>query len=615
MSARETPKQAFARKQRLELLQEAYPHFVPFLHDGMAFLGFSTSEIQEDIALWMEHGPEMLMVQAQRGEAKTTIAALFAIWSLIHTPKLRVLIVSAGETQANEISTLIVKLILMWGILEMLRPDSSNGDRTSVEHFDVHYSLKGVDKSPSVACVGINSNLPGKRADLLIADDVESPKNGLTAVQREALSHLTKEFSSISTSRILPDGTRVGGRILWLGTPQSVDSVYNSLPGRGVAVRIWPGRFPNPEAVAHYGDALAPIILRKLELGAKITGFGLDGTLGEATDPIIKPESDLLFKESDQGPAHFQLQFMLLTAMTDAMRHPLKTARIVLMPMPGKLHPMSVTPGFGETVKYTVNGQSYSFAVPHAFSQETAQLTSTTLYFDPAGGGINADETGYAFGGPLNGSLRVIELGGLKGGADEAQLAEIAALVIRLRPTLVKVEKNFGYGLFMTTIRPVITAAIEKHNKAISDGRPGELVPMPGFEEDMVHGQKELRIIETLEAPMGRGAIIFNQAIVENENASLQKHPARLRNTYSSLFQIVKITRDKNSLIHDDRADALSGLVNHYADTLAVDQKKAVVASQQREYDRLMRNPLNKPLSALGPQRTTNSLQKRIRKL
>ncbi|MDY3199263.1 MAG: hypothetical protein RBT58_12955, partial [Pseudomonadaceae bacterium] len=134
MSARESPEEALQRWARLDLLRRAYPEFVPFLRDIMQELGFRTSEIQEDIGAWMQHGPDFLMVQAQRGQAKTTIAAIFAVWNLIHDPTFRVLIVSAGETQANEISTLIVRIINSVDILEMLRPDASAGDRTSVEH-------------------------------------------------------------------------------------------------------------------------------------------------------------------------------------------------------------------------------------------------------------------------------------------------------------------------------------------------------------------------------------------------------------------------------------------------------------------------------------------------
>ena len=104
-------------------------------------------------------------------QAKSTLAALFAIWSLIHNPSARVLIVSAGEKQASDVATLIIRLLENWSILCWLRADSSSGDRTSYENYDVHYSLKGIDKSASISCIGITANLQGKRADLLIPDD------------------------------------------------------------------------------------------------------------------------------------------------------------------------------------------------------------------------------------------------------------------------------------------------------------------------------------------------------------------------------------------------------------------------------------------------------------
>jgi hypothetical protein len=611
MSARESEAEAASRWQRLALLQEAYPTFVPFLRDMMKELGFSTSDIQEDIANWIQYGPAILMVQAQRGEAKTTIAAIFAVWSLIHDPTFRVLVVSAGETQANEISTLIVKLINQVDILEMLRPDSSAGDRTSVEHFDVHYTLKGIDKSPSVACVGINSNLPGKRADLLIPDDVESPKNSLTATARAQLELFTQEFTSISVSE-----KKGGGRIVWLGTPQSIDSVYNGLPGRGVAMRIWPGRYPSPEMAKHYGGALAPIIQKRLAEGAEVTGYGLDGTLGAPVDPLLRSDTELLKQEIDKTSAGFQLQFMLLTAMSDALRHPLKVHRIITMDIPGLRVPMSVIPGFGASETFDVLGEVYKLSVPHSFSTETMLIPHTTLYIDPAGGGANADETAYAYGGLANSNIFVKAWGGLKGGHDEVDLKAVAELVIKHRPTLVKIEKNFGYGLYMTAVRPIITARVDEYNKKVMSGEMvGEYLPMPGFEEDYVSGQKEPRIIDTLEPVMGRGSIIFDNSIIRNEANSVSMHEQRFRKIYSGFFQLAKLTRDKGSLIHDDRADALSGLVAHYGPALVVDQKKAVSASQKREWERMQRNPLNKPASALPAPKATNSLQKRMRKL
>lgn len=243
----ESKEEQLERWKQLELLQEEYASFATFLDDSMAHLGFNTSPVQYDIGNFLAYGPQYSMVQAQRGQAKTTITAAFAVWSLIHDPKHRVLVLSAGGKQANEISTLIVRFITTMDQLAPLRPDASNGDRTSVEAFDVHYTLKGVDKSPSVACVGITGNLQGKRADLLIADDIESAKNARTAMMRELLLNLTRDFTSICAT----------GRIVYLGTPQTQESIYNTLPARGFTVRIWPGRYPTDEQLEHYGDMLA----------------------------------------------------------------------------------------------------------------------------------------------------------------------------------------------------------------------------------------------------------------------------------------------------------------------------------------------------------------------
>jgi hypothetical protein len=98
---KESTEQSLARWEQVNALQQAYPHFVPFLHDMMQELGFRHD--RDSIRDWLvpRVWPAYLMVQAQRGQAKTTITAIFAVWCLIHNPKWRVLIVSAGSTQAN----------------------------------------------------------------------------------------------------------------------------------------------------------------------------------------------------------------------------------------------------------------------------------------------------------------------------------------------------------------------------------------------------------------------------------------------------------------------------------------------------------------------------------
>lgn len=567
---------ALARWAKLEVLQRAYPHFKPFLIDMMLELGFSTTEIQAEIGDYLEHGPNYLMVQAQRGQAKTTITAIFAVWCLIHNPKLRVLIASAGSTQANEISTLVVKLIMSVDILEAMRPDRTNGDRTSVESFDVHYSLKGVDKSPSVACVGITSNLQGKRADLLIADDVESLKNSMTAVMRAQLLAILRDFPSIVSE----------GRIVYLGTPQSVESVYNTLPSSGFAVRIWPGRYPNAEQLKHYGAALAPSIAAKAKARPELTtGHGLDGKQGAATDTYLTDEL-LLQKEGAQGQAFFQLQHMLLTALTDALRYPLKTENLIAMRLDGRNLPLTVVRSMAETAmrQWSVDGRSFYTATAMAVSEQVAQAQARVLYIDPAGGGINADETAWAVVDLLNSNLFIQDVAGIPGGHDKEKLEALAAQVVKWQPSLIKIEKNMGFGLFREVLQPVIKQACDAAG-----------IPMPSIEDDLVVGQKEMRIINTIEPVLGRGSIIINEDILARESESVSRYDVKVRVTYSFLFQLATLTRDKNSLRHDDRVDALEGAVRHFSAAIAVDQTKAIEALKQRELAGFLKNPLSLP--------------------
>jgi hypothetical protein len=584
--AREAPELALLRIEQLEVLQREYPSFVPFCEDGMIELGFSLSEVQADIAEFLEHGPHYLMVQAQRGQAKTTICALFAVWCLIHDPKYRILIISAGGTQANEISTLIVRVIMTMDILECLRPDRNAGDRTSVEAFDVHHTLKGLDKSPSVACVGVTGNLQGKRADLLIADDIESAKNSLTEHQRQALLQLTRDFPSICST----------GRIVYLGTPQSINSIYNTLPGRGYTVRIWPGRFPTIEQMTNYGDMLAPFIQRRLRADPSLaTGGGLLCDQGQPVDLELPAgnESFLAKKEHDQGPAYFQLQHMLNTKLADSERFPLRLSKIQSMRLVGDAYPLTITPGMleHETIKYAINGTTYVLGTPSHVSPERGPLQGVVMYVDPAGGGKNGDETGYAVVGFLNGTIYVLEVGGIPGGFAPDGFTKLSRIAARWKVNRILVEKNFGNGAYLHTWLPTLRA---EYPHTVGGGC--------AIEETWESGQKELRIIDVLEPVIARGSLVFNDDIARDEEQTLARYPAERRSSYSVFHQIAHITREKNALQHDDRLDALAGAVRYWVEQLGINQQKAIERQAQAEFEAWVKNPLGRNTMTAGPQ-------------
>ncbi|WCA46299.1 large terminase subunit [Caulobacter phage ERS] len=602
MAIREGTEAQLARWKQLELLQRHYADFDDFLADGMEHLGFDTSPVQYDIGRFLSEGPRYAMVQAQRGQAKTTITALYAVWSLIHDPKHRVLVLSAGGTQANEISTLIVRLIMTMEGLECLRPDPSNGDRCSVEAFDVHYTLKGIDKSPSVACIGVTGNLPGKRADLLIADDIESNKNSRTAGMRELLLEITRDFTSICST----------GKIIYLGTPQSVESIYNTLPGRGFVLRIWPGRFPTLAQRENYGDMLAPFIARQLELNPSLAfGGGLLGDQGQPTDPTYMTEEVLQRKELDQGPSYFQLQHMLNTKLADAERFPLKTEYLVVLNL-GRLGeaPMTIKRGLTSEYlqPYSVHNVSFKMSSPHSGSiGELAKFQGVVMYVDPAGGGKNGDETGYAVTGFLNGTVYVLAAGGVPGGYSIAQMETLRNIAKLWKVNRVIIEKNMGFGAFREVFLPVL------RDKSID---PATNLPKGldcAVDDDMVHGQKELRIIETLEPVMARGALVFNESIVQEDADRCAVHSHDKRRLYSLFHQMSKITRDRNCLSHDDRLDALEGAVRYWQAMLAIDQHKAVEAQKAKEMEAFFKDPFGHNKHKPRVQRGTSMFNKHRR--
>lgn len=556
----------------LELLRAEYPNFKPFLYDVMTgLMGFGCSDIQLDIADFLEYGPKERMIQAQRGQAKTTITAAYAVWRLIHEPSARVLIVSAGGDMSKEIAGWIIQIINGMDVLECMRPDRSAGDRESVESYDVHYVLKGAEKSPSVKCLGITSNLQGTRADILIADDIESAKNAQTEHQRQRLHHLTKDFTSICSN----------GDIIYLGTPQSVDSVYNGLYSRGYAIRIWPGRYPTVEEEPNFGTFLAPLIRKRMESDPSLrSGGGPAGDRGKNVDDVLPglSEEALVKKEIDQGAAYFQLQHMLDTRLSDADRFPLKAHKLVFMHVSEHTAPLEIYQQRSDRTLITLPAdfpiqETYYRAAE--FGPEHLQFTGCHMYVDPAGGGVNGDETAYVVTKFLAGRVFVVAMGGVKGGLDEEQLDELTAIAVRWKPNHISIEKNFGNGALSSVWQPRL---LREHRCEIEDV--------------WETGQKELRIIDVLEPVLGSGRLIIDEGLIEQDWEDCQKYPIEKRASYSLFYQLSRVTRVKDSLVHDDRLDALAGSVRHWVEALRQDSMKIVNQQRKRAWAERMKNPL-----------------------
>lgn len=559
------------REEREELAMmfaSTFSEFSDFAELGMKFLGFNLSPMQADIANYMQHGPQKSMVAAQRGEAKSTLAALFAVWQLIQDQSTRVLIVSGGEKQASDVALLIIRLMETWNLLCWLKADPARGDRTSYESYDVHCDLKPIEKSASVACVGITAQLQGKRADLLIPDDVETTKNSLTQVQRETLLSLTKEFAAIN----------MHGKTLYLGTPQTKDSIYRTLGRRGYEMRVWPGRIPTPEEEERYNGTLAPYIYKLIEEGAARTGFGLEGNRGETTDPVMYTEEDEIAKELDFGPEGYQLQYMLDTTLVDAMRTRIKLQDMIVMSLgtdaaPSAIYYAAVPQGIVKDLPEAISMCNMYYGT--GASDIILPYQHKVMQIDPAGCG--GDEVAFAILGALNSYIHLMAVGGMQGGLCETNCDKLIDLMLEFGVKDVVMEANMGHG----TATMVLMNALAK--RKITD---------IGITDEYATGQKERRIIDTISPVTRKHKLVVHTTAIQMDNEYCLKYSQDKRNNYSAFVQLMNITYDRNSLPKDDRADAIAGGIQRLQGFISVDEDKEAQKLQAKQIREFMENPM-----------------------
>jgi len=501
--------------------------------------------VQYDIATFLQNKPKRGVIEAFRGVGKSYITSAFVCHTLLLDPQSKVLVVSASKVRSDDFSTFTQRLIHEIPILQHLR--SREGQRQSKVAFDVGPAL--ASHAPSVKSVGITGQLAGSRADLIVADDVEVPNNSMTQAMRDKLAEAVKEFDAI----LKPDGS-----IIYLGTPQTEMSLYETLPDRGYEVRIWPSRFPTTEQIVRYENKLAPFIRDQ------------EGKTGEPTDPLRFDHEDLMERELSYGRSGFNLQFQLDTSLSDADRYPLKLSDLIVMSLDGDKAPekpvWSRDPDNKLTDLPNVGLPGDGYFSPQTKIGDWIEYTGSVLAVDPSGRG--KDETGYAIVKMLNGILYVPECGGLQGGYKQDNLQALSVIARRNKVNLVLIESNFGDGMFMELWKPILSKIYNV-----------------SMEEVRSNIQKEKRIIDTLEPVMNQHRLVFDPQVIEKDLQTVRNYPSESQAKYMLFHQMTRITKDKGSIVHDDRLDALQMAVGYWVEQMATDAEKEVDVRKERLKD------------------------------
>ena len=80
------------------------------------------TDIQYEIAEWMQNGPRRAVIQGFRGVGKSWICSAYVVHQLLLDPSKNILVCSASKTRADDFSTFTLRLIQEMPILAHLIP-------------------------------------------------------------------------------------------------------------------------------------------------------------------------------------------------------------------------------------------------------------------------------------------------------------------------------------------------------------------------------------------------------------------------------------------------------------------------------------------------------------
>ena len=515
-------------------VEKARKNFWAFVYIVWKSIGLpKPTPIQIDISQFLQNPPsDRVIIQGFRGVAKSFLTCAYAVWRLWSDRDLKVLIISASSDRADANARFIKSII---NTLDFLADMKANKDQLDTQNL---FSVGGAkaDISPSVKSVGITGQITGTRADLLISDDVEVPKNSGTQMQRDKLAEAVKEYDAI---------LKPNGQIIYLGTPQNEASLYNTLQQRGYVTRIWTVLYPETSAERQsYGDTLAPFIANRYDENP-------EKWAGKPTDPERFNEIEIAKRKLSYGRAGFALQFMLNTNLSDYEKYPLKVSDLIVAPL--DYHETSTKWSWANGLQQRLQDipcvamKGDLYYGPLSRSEDTVPYTGTVMAIDPSGRG--SDESAYAIIKYLNGYLFLMDIGGYEEGYSDYTLTMMAQKAKFWGVNEIVVEANFGDGMFTKVMTPIFSKI---HPCVITEVKNTK--------------QKELRIIDTLEPVLMRHKLIVNQQVIEDDYRRYESGQA-----FSFVYQITRMCRDKNAIAHDDRLDAVTMAVSYWLEHMDVE--------------------------------------------
>lgn len=178
----------------------------------------NTPRIHISMAKWLNDGikrnTQRMLLLSFRNSGKSTVLGLYCAWRIYLNPDIRILVLS-GECELAKKMVRNVRAILDHHIITA-RLFHGKKEQWAADQFTVKRS--SILRDPSMLAKGIEGNITGNRADLLIFDDVEVPNTCDTTNKRRILRRRIDEARYVLT----PQGVHIV-----IGTPHTYFSIYS----------------------------------------------------------------------------------------------------------------------------------------------------------------------------------------------------------------------------------------------------------------------------------------------------------------------------------------------------------------------------------------------------
>ncbi len=176
-------------------------------------MGWVVPEIHVRACIWLATFGELGVLRCFRGFGKSTLLAIYNAWRYHEDPEHRILHQGDQDKTAYKTSRDTKRVLMKHPMTAALR---------EIRGESAFWWVPGADdeRNPSMQAAGITSGITSSRADEIQNDDVEVPKNIGNPEAREKMRYRLGEQTHI----LVP-----GGRMLYIGTPHTHDSLYDEM--------------------------------------------------------------------------------------------------------------------------------------------------------------------------------------------------------------------------------------------------------------------------------------------------------------------------------------------------------------------------------------------------